>query len=366
MLISLLLLFILFVLPNFKSILSISKASEDRNQDHKPTLTASMATDMYPPYQVDPDGDIILFTPEASLIDINKGNVPGNYARFQVSSKHLTLASGYFKRMLKNCWAEGDALSTKGFAEIPVHDFKPAILLIILNLIHGRSRQVPQKLSLQKLTDIAVATDFFQCHEAIEMFAGIWIKDLEPLFSSKFSEDTKRWMMIAWVFKSNSILQNTEEIAMQQGTGPFEAGNLPIPKSIKDKIDEVRQQHMELLQAMTGERIEILLNSRTSCCGPVCDATCLGLILHRLTEHRVSYSVSVLSRPYEPYTPFVAVSFGDLSPTSIDSMVKTWKLNLPSCGQNYGCKNKTSPFGDGATHKAQNLPTLQQDSEISV
>lgn len=229
-LISLLLLLILFVLHHFKmSTISISTAPD---QDRKPTSTELMA-DMHPPHQVDPDGDIILFTPEAPLIDISKGNVPGNYARFQVSSKHLTLASDYFKRMLKGCWAEGDALSTKGFAQIPVNDCRPDILLIILNIIHGYSRRVPQKVSLPQLTDIAVATDFFQCHEAIEIFAGIWIQDLKSLVSFLFSEDTKKWMMIAWVFNSKDILRQAETIAMRQGTGPFQTSNLPIPKSIK-------------------------------------------------------------------------------------------------------------------------------------
>ncbi|KGO67662.1 Uncharacterized protein PITC_064250 [Penicillium italicum] len=207
--------------------------STTSDQDHEPTSTEPRATDMHPPHQVDPDGDIILFTPKAPLIDISKGNVPGNYARFQVSSKHLTFASGYFRRMLKTCWAEGDALSKKGFVEIPVNDCKPDILLIILNLIHGRSRKVPPKLSLPQLTDIAVAIDFLQCHEAIEVFAGIWIQDLRSVVSSLFLEDTKKWIMIAWVFSSYDILRQTETIAMQQGTGPFQTSNLPIPKIIK-------------------------------------------------------------------------------------------------------------------------------------
>lgn len=242
--ISLLLLFILFVLPHFQmSTLPISTASnqdqgqDDQGQDQdkdllKPTSTGLTAT-VHPPHQLDPDGDIILFTPEASLIDINKGNVLGNYARFQVSSKHLTLASDYFKRMLKSCWAEGNALSKKGAVEIPVNDCKSDILLIILNIIHGRTRRLPQKLSLPQLADIAVATDFFQCHEAIEIFADIWIQNLKSLVSPSFSENTKQWIMIAWVFNSNDILRQAETIAIQQGTGPFQTSNLPIPKSIK-------------------------------------------------------------------------------------------------------------------------------------
>lgn len=234
--VSLLLLFILFVLPHFKmSTLPISTApdqDQDQDKDLKPTSTELTGT-VHPPHQVDPDGDVILFTPEASLIDISKGNVPGNYARFQVSSKHLTLASDYFKRMLKSCWAEGNALSKKGSVQIPVNDCKPDILLIILNIIHGRTRRVPQKLSLPQLTDIAVATDFFQCHEAIEIFADIWIQNLKSLVSPSFSENTKQWIMVAWVFNSNDILRRAETIAMQQETGSFQTSNLPIPKSIK-------------------------------------------------------------------------------------------------------------------------------------
>ncbi|OQE34555.1 hypothetical protein PENCOP_c017G03061 [Penicillium coprophilum] len=115
-------------------------------------MSATMAAGpLQPPYQVDPDRDIVLFTPKTPLIDISKGNVPGNYARCQVSSKYLALLSAYFKRMLKNRWTEGDALRTNGSAEVPVNNCKPDILLIILNLIHGQLRQIPRHL-LSKLT----------------------------------------------------------------------------------------------------------------------------------------------------------------------------------------------------------------------
>ncbi|KAJ5801469.1 uncharacterized protein N7518_003537 [Penicillium psychrosexuale] len=217
-----------------KSSSATTTASTQEQEGTRPILTAVVAPDLHPPYQVDSDGDIILFTPETPLIDFSKGNVPGNYARFQVSSKHLALASAYFKRMLKDCWAEGGALSKKGSVEIPVNDCKPDILLVLLNLIHGRSRQVPLKLTLPQLSDIAVATDFFQCNEVVEVFAGIWIQALESLVPSSFSQDMKIWMMISCVFRSHSmIFQKTTKIAIQQATGPFDTSNLPIPNSVK-------------------------------------------------------------------------------------------------------------------------------------
>ncbi|OQE20854.1 hypothetical protein PENFLA_c015G04403 [Penicillium flavigenum] len=341
---------------------STSTASE-QDQDHKPTSTE--LTEMHT-HQVDPDGDIILFTPatlETSLVDVTEGNVPREHTRFQVSSKHLTLASDYFKRMLKACWAEGVALSTNGSVEIPVNDCKPEILLIILNIIHGRSRQVPRKLSLPQLTDIAVATDFFQCHEALELFAGTWIQDLKPLILSSFSEDTKKWMMIAWVFKSNDILRETETIAMQQGTGPFHTSNLPIPKSIKDKIDQARQKYIELLQEKIGERIETLLNSpaakKKSCCAPGCDAKHLGLVLRELTENKISYSASVPSLSYKPCSPFFTVCLGNVSPRTIIFMVECGRSNGRAyCAPGKPCENyRDSLFGNDAAREARKLPT---------
>ncbi|CAG7953932.1 unnamed protein product [Penicillium nalgiovense] len=336
---------ILFALSDFKMWTPSTSTASDRDQDRKPTSTE------YPPHQVDPDGDIILFTPatsETPSVDAIEGNVPRKHTRFQVSSKHLTLASGYFKRMLKTCWAEGDALSTKGSVEIPVNDRKPEILLIILNVIHGHSRQVPRKLSLPQLTDIAVATDFFQCHEALEVFAGIWVQDLKPLISSSLSEDTKKWMMIAWVFKSNNILRQTETIAMQQGTGPFQTSNLPIPKSIKDKIDQARQKYIGLLQEKIGERIEILLNSpaakKQSCCGPECDAKHLGLVLRKLTENKISYSASVPSLSYKPRSPFFTICLENVSPSTIIFMVEDGRRNGPEyCTPYKRCKRR-QPF----------------------
>ncbi|KAJ6178296.1 hypothetical protein N7519_008757 [Penicillium mononematosum] len=309
-------------------------------------------------HQVDPDGDIILFTPatsEAPSVDVIEGNVPGEHTRFQVSSKHLTLASDYFKRMLKACWAEGVALSAYGSVEIPVNDCKPEILLIILNIIHGHSRQVPRKLSLPQLTDIAVATDFFQCHEALEVFAGTWIQDLKPPILSSFSEDTKKWMMIAWVFKANDILRDTETIAMQQGTGPFQASSLPISKSIKDKIDQSRQNYIELLQEKIGERIETLLNSpaakKKSCCAPGCDAKHLGLVLRKLNEKKISYS-------YKPCSPFFTVGLENVSPITICLMVAYGRSDGRAyCAPRKRCENYRYLFGDDAAREARKLPT---------
>ncbi|CAI7676310.1 unnamed protein product [Penicillium discolor] len=324
------------------------KTKSDENT--KLILTAAMANP-HPPYQIDPDGDIILFTPKASLIDITKGNVPGNYSRFQVSSKHLALASAYFKGMLKNGWAEGDALSTKGFAEIPVNDCKPDILLIILNLIHGRLRQIPLKLSLPQLSDIAVATDFFQCHEVVEVFAGIWIKALESLVPSSFSQDMKIWMMISFVFKSPGIFKRTTKIAMQQATGPFETSNLPIPKPVKDAIDKAREECLEKFELLIKEHILRLLSGPVRC-SENCDAAHLGVSLGKMMTMKISSSLNTSRSSESGCAPSITVDLRGFSPDSICSMIKEWKTKLRCSGHN-PCSNTRKPFGDDGKMRAE-------------
>lgn len=130
---------------------------------------------------------------------------------------------------------------------------------------------------------------------------------------------------------------------------------------IADKIDQARQQYMDLLQVKIGERIEQLLNSQQRSCGSECDATCLGLLLRRLTEKNISYSASVVAAGLSfSQSRFFTVSLKGLSPTFIASMVNSWKRE--SCGTrggSYGpsCPNKHKPFGEDVTKEAQKLPT---------
>ncbi|KAJ5520682.1 hypothetical protein N7463_001135 [Penicillium fimorum] len=155
-----------------------------------------MATDLHLPHQVDPDGDIILFTPKTPLIDISKGNVPGNYARFQVSSKHLTLVSGYFKRTLRNCWSGGNALSTKGSAEIPER--------LQTRYPSAHFESYPWTFTTNSSQVIPAAIKSL-------VFAGSWIKALESRVPSSFSQDMKTWMMISSVFKSPKIFKTAKK-----------------------------------------------------------------------------------------------------------------------------------------------------------
>lgn len=183
------------------------------------------------PQQIDPDGDLVLYTPGHSL---NKAE-PSVDAEFLVSSKHMKLASPYFRGLLSEKWSHGKSLATEGAARVAIKDCKPDTLLLILNIIHGHTRKVPRQISFPQLVDFSLATDFFQCHEVVEVFALMWIGPLKPHVAATWMDNTK-WMMIASVFNVADILKTTTEIAMKEGMGSFDTHSLPIPGSVKSML----------------------------------------------------------------------------------------------------------------------------------
>lgn len=213
-----------------------------------------MSPEQNKPQQIDPDGDVVLFTPGCP-IDKTESAVD---AQFLVSSKHLKLASSYFKRLLSDTWPEGKTLATEGTVRLAIKDCKPDILLLILNIIHGHTRKVPREISFLQLVDFSLATDYFQFHEVVEVFALMWIELLKPSIPLTFCLDTKQWIMIASVFKVADILQKTTKIAIQEGTTLLLTDGLPIPafvKSMSSPLEEKRLVGLTWLDSLSLQMI---------------------------------------------------------------------------------------------------------------
>lgn len=69
-----------------------------------------------------------------------------------VSAKHLMLASPVFKAMFKHNFLEGETLRSTGKVEVSLPDDDRSAMEIILNIIHGRVRQVPREITLDVMT----------------------------------------------------------------------------------------------------------------------------------------------------------------------------------------------------------------------
>lgn len=149
-----------------------------------------------------------------------------------VSSKHLCLASSYFRQMLKGNWQEGATLSSHGYAKISLNECDPGATLILLNIIHGHTRSVPRHVDLKMLTKLAVLVDFYDCHETVEVFSDLWVDSLKGDIPTKLSKDLIRWLCISWVFQKAILFRDLTRIALRQSKGPIKTLGLPIPSSI--------------------------------------------------------------------------------------------------------------------------------------
>ena len=134
---------------------------------------------------------------------------------YKVSSHHLRLASPRFASMLlKRKWQEGKPDAKDGLYHIATEHWDEEALLILLNMLHLRTRDIPRRVSLELLAKIAVLVDYYECGEAIEVFTERWINQLrrlEPILQKR-GRSLTLWMCIAWVFKlSDDFTEATDQ-----------------------------------------------------------------------------------------------------------------------------------------------------------
>lgn len=143
-----------------------------------------------------------------------------------VSSKHMMLASPVFKAMLQhNTFKEGRKLRAARKVEVPLPDDDPTPFRIILDIIHGRNRQVPRKVDLETLTSISIVVDKYQMAEAVESLSDGWIEALREGLPTKYETEKEapvgapvgaqivhRWLGISWVFGKDQEFKAMSEL----------------------------------------------------------------------------------------------------------------------------------------------------------
>ncbi|KAK4236172.1 hypothetical protein C8A03DRAFT_45785 [Achaetomium macrosporum] len=141
--------------------------------------------------------------------------------RMRVSSRHLILASPYFRAALNGRWQEAVSVSADSF-------------LILMQIIHGRNRQVPRLVSLELLAKIAVLVDYYECYEVVEVFVALWFQGLKSQnqLPAHVNGELVLWLFISWVFGDADLFTSVTSTALRQSQGPLPTFGLPIPKRI--------------------------------------------------------------------------------------------------------------------------------------
>jgi len=167
----------------------------------------------------------------AKIPDQTAVGIANKSMRIQVSSKHLMLASAYFKRSLGSKLEEGHTLRSQGYMEISMDGQQPEAMLIVMNIIHGRTRQVPFSIDVDMLTRIAVLVDYLECHEAVEPYACRWVGNLERYIPRNYSRELVQWICISLVFDEKELVEEITRTALLQAKRPVATLDLPIRDS---------------------------------------------------------------------------------------------------------------------------------------
>ncbi|KAK2757355.1 hypothetical protein FQN54_004869 [Arachnomyces sp. PD_36] len=221
----------------------------------------------------------------------DKGGKPlaatSRYIEFRVSSKHLRLACPYFERMLGNGWLEGHNLQSGASNRVSVSNCDLRAFLVVLNIVHGRTRKVPFDVSLDLLFEIAIIVNYYECFEAVEVYLPYWFHGLEPVPGSS-SFDLIKWLCISWVFRKTNIFFRVTRILLRQGKGQLQHLNLPISKLVIDTIDGTRERAICRVYEILNETLW-RLGGTELCCSFECDSAMLGTLVKELVNRRLLF-----------------------------------------------------------------------------
>ncbi|KAG6265143.1 hypothetical protein E4U48_006066 [Claviceps purpurea] len=179
-----------------------------------------------------------------------KENSEGNEVQFRLSSRHLALASPVFQTMLNGSWKESAPSlhqyegSDKTWAplqngpdcpvrhELTATEWDPKVFLLLMNIIHCRNKLVPLSSDLTTLVKIAVLVDYYQCEEATQLAAGLWIDKLSDKLPTSYGRDCVAWMFVSWVFSRHEIFENMTKLAIRGSAGGLGTIHLPFPPKL--------------------------------------------------------------------------------------------------------------------------------------
>ncbi|KAF5695675.1 short-chain alcohol dehydrogenase/reductase [Fusarium denticulatum] len=200
--------------------------------------------------------------------------------RLRVSSAHLILSSPIFRAMLDGPFSEG-IRSKDGFFEVKVFEWNAKALVIVLDIIHGHHRSLPQKVELDILIEIAMLYDYYQCEEIVETFAKQWITAFEE--DKPYEEEaTMNWMFVAWVFQREDLFNTKVAVTLQHSKIPVHT-DLPLPSTILEKVEAQRLKFInDVLNNVYGLHESLWVTNDD--CKPECASMLLGSLMKQMRE----------------------------------------------------------------------------------
>ncbi|EZF68735.1 hypothetical protein H105_08753 [Trichophyton soudanense CBS 452.61] len=210
-----------------------------------------------------------------------------------VSSRQLILASGYFREQFDGPWKLKHQTNSRHVFQLPLKCTNSEAFMILIKILHGHSMNVPRKVTLRTLTDIALLVDTYKCLEAAESFADTWICALNSRLPKTYSEIAHMWTYIAYVFEKTHIFQMMTKLAVKSSKRRI-TSHLPIPPTVFLKVEKQREALILRVLEFTNRTVSRLEHVATSnnCVSAAIILGTLSVLLAdlRLLGHKASQS----------------------------------------------------------------------------
>ncbi|KAJ5746583.1 hypothetical protein N7520_011765 [Penicillium odoratum] len=211
--------------------------------------------------------------------------------RIQVSAKHMMFASPVFKNILTGGWKESIDYMKEGSVEVTAESWNLEALLIVLRAIHGQHYDIPEKLTLEMLAQVAAIADYYKCKERLHILKGIWINNMKESVPTTFSRELILWLWIA-CFLPNSKKQLR-----------LRCHRVMVGLIVGDSLCPTAQEALDSLVTLLHETRDAFIHGSRGCC-----YECRSIMYGALTMQMQSNN---LLSP-KPETPFPNLSYHSL------------------------------------------------------
>ncbi|TQW01426.1 het-d [Cordyceps javanica] len=219
---------------------------------------------------------------------------------FRVSTKHLQLASDRARCMFLHPFAESNKDEVTGLFKWTFEAlFDVEAFRIVLSVIHGQSKIVPERVSVRLLAEISAVVEDLQCRDAVWFYAKVWLRYLGEELPAEVSPDLFDWIFISSVFDEPSIFTATTQTAIRTSIDAMGDYLPPIaPRIIGTPTIQQRRRDLiyDLLTTLDKKVVELRLGLRSDC-AVECKDMLLGALIRHMTSIGVFYAPE--SRPME-------------------------------------------------------------------
>ncbi|KAF5571552.1 hypothetical protein FPHYL_299 [Fusarium phyllophilum] len=272
----------------------------------------------------DPHGTITWGSRSVALAEENAIKVRTTLegeVRMRVSSRHLILASPFFRSALEGPWrSRTSSFFGKPLRQIIAYKWDAVAFALVLDIIHGRHRGVPRSVDIMLLTRIATIVDFYHCQEVVQIFADHWY-GIDNLLWSEYSSRTLMWLFISWVFSGEEAFNKATEMTLghMDDHSNIDTKELNL-NGILTKINGKRQELINEIVAALHNLRDTLPHSDFLCDwhkydSPTCSSIALGILEREL--ERLGSSDRPLVGPFHGYSIMSMIQLVNDIPESI-------------------------------------------------